>query len=247
MPSKVYHPTTQHTRAFLKSAWAARSGLTPDERRGFAQFFYLTLCAHLEETLVAVLRKRCRYMRHLTKWEDLPEIEEEIDGVKATTSAEPIWKSILGLVGWVDSQTDSAPLARLLELYAIVFNQQIREDIGADLAADLGALAALRNMFAHGRDFFWEFEDIFAKDQFATLDSNPIQKALLRLHAAKIIPDLKITGHNRLTYEERLHSDEALLYFLGSADQIAERLLASRSFTPHDCFHRLPRLPELIP
>jgi len=107
------------------------------------------------------------------------------------------------------------------------------------------ALASLQNLFAHGRDFFLDFENPFNVPAYASLDLNPIQRPALRLHAAGIIKDLKITGQTQDYFQSAFFADEALLYFYRAAKQIEEKLLENVTFLPEKFLRSVPKLPEL--
>lgn len=61
-------------KAYLAKAWAVRAELTDYERRGFAQFFYLTVCGHLEAVLVAHIKARLFSMSAF-KWHNAPNMK----------------------------------------------------------------------------------------------------------------------------------------------------------------------------
>jgi hypothetical protein len=47
MESRIWISTTTYSKAYLAVAWERRKQLKDYEARGFAQFVYLTLSAHL--------------------------------------------------------------------------------------------------------------------------------------------------------------------------------------------------------
>jgi hypothetical protein len=140
-------------------------------------------------------------------------------------------------------QSHTAPLNRLMEHHNMLFSPSLLDLLGKDLHADLLALAQLRNLFAHGREFFLEFDDPFAGH--ATLDANPIQAPALRLHKAGIIKDLKITGQNHDVFQSAFYSDDALLYFHSAVRQIEQKLSANVTFLPEKRLWTVDPLPEL--
>ena len=67
---------------------------------------------------------------------------------------------------------------------------------------------------------------------YASLDSNPIQRPALRLHAAGIIKDLKIPDQTHDDFQSSFFADEALLYFYCAVEQIEQKLLDNVTFLP---------------
>jgi hypothetical protein len=59
MKSRTWISTTTYSKAYLAVAWEKRHELKDYKRRGFAQFVYLTISAHLEGVLAELLSKRC--------------------------------------------------------------------------------------------------------------------------------------------------------------------------------------------
>jgi hypothetical protein len=125
----------------------------------------------------------------------------------------------------------------------MIFSPSLRDVVGNDLHEDLLALGTLRNLFAHGRDLFLEFEDVFTGH--ASLDNNPIQASALRLHRVGVIKDLKITDQNYDKFQSAFYSDDALLYFYRAAEQIEDKLSKSVTFLPEKEMWSIPKLPAL--
>lgn len=123
-----------------------------------------------------------------------------------------------------------------------MFSQSLKEVVGKELHEDLTALASLRNLFAHGRDLFIEFDAPFAEK--ATLDKNPLQKPAQRLHQVGIIKDFNITGQNYDEFQTLFFSDEALLHFYQAVQKIEESLMNSIRFLPDKAMPFLQKLPD---
>ncbi|MFE1746048.1 hypothetical protein [Coleofasciculus sp. H7-2] len=155
----------------------------------------------------------------------------------------PVIESLLQIVSFVANDTENAPINKLVELYSKVFSQSLKEITGKDLYDDLNALASLRNLFAHGRDLFIEFDDPFANK--ATLDKNPLQKPAQRLYQAGIIKDFKITGRNYHEFQALFYSDDILLYFYRSVQKIENILIESIAFIPEKSMIYMPSLVDL--
>jgi len=245
MPLRHWISTTTYSKAYLAVAWQTRGKLKDHERRGFAQFVYLTMSAHLEGVIAELLRKRYHSLRHMVRWETLPPVQYSKGEQKHVCDVKPIYESLLRIVGALEDESHTATLNKLIELYNVAFSPPLRDLVGNDLHDDLLALASLRNLFAHGRDFFLEFEDPFDVSAYASLDSNPIQRPAIRLYRAGIVKDLNITGQTHGEFQSAFYSDEALLYFYRAVERIEDKLSQNITFLPETGFWTLPRLPRL--
>jgi hypothetical protein len=231
----------------LAVAWRTRHQLKDYERRGFAQFVYLTVSAHLEGVLADLLGKRCFWLPHMVHWEKLPPMRFEQDQQTHICDLKPLYESFLRVVAALEDESHTATLNKLIELYNVIFAPPLSKVIGKELYDDVLALASLRNLFAHGRDFFLEFEGPYDSPGHAFLDYNPIQRPALRLHKAGIIKDLTITGKTHRDFQSAFFADDALLYFYRAVEQIEEKLVESIDFLPEKGLPTIPRLPKLEP
>ena len=244
MESRIWISTTTYSKAYLAVAWERRKQLKDYEARGFAHFVYLTLSAHLEAVFAELLRQRYFSVRGMVRWESLPPIQFTQGEQKHLCDLKPVYQSIIRVVEALDEETHTATLTKLIERYNVLFSPSVREIVGKELHEDLLALASLRNLFAHGRDFFLEFETPLSTARMS-LDSNPIQSAASRLHAAGILKDLKITGQTHDDFQSSFFADEALFYFYRAVDQIEQRLLDNVTFLPEKSMRTVSKLPKL--
>ena len=243
--ARFWVSTATFSTLYLAVAWQTRHQLSDYERRGFGQFVYLTMSAHLESVIGELIRMRCLSLRYMVRWETLPPMEFTEGEQKHLCDLKPVYESLLRVVAALDDESHTAPLTKLTELYNVIFSPALREIVGKELYEDLQALASLRNLFAHGRGLFLEFEDPFnVSGGHATLDSNPIQRPALRLYAAGIIKDLKVTGQTYGDFQSAFYADDALLYFYRAVEQIEEKLFESVTFLPEKMRHIL-KLPKL--
>jgi hypothetical protein len=249
MTSRAGISTSNFNKAYIAIAWNARHDLHEHEKRGFAQFFYLTMCGHIESVLSAIIKERMRSIRYMLPWNNLPpmrfEKDEATGRVPEYHSLKPLYESLLKIISVVESDTDNAPLGKLIELYNKVFQQTLKDVIGKDLYEDLDALASLRNLFAHGRDLFIEFTGSWNDDVKGTLDKNPLQKPAQRLHRAGIVKDFDITMQNYIDFHTYFYNDDALMYFYNSVKKIEERLATFVDFPPEVMSRHFMRLPDL--
>jgi len=246
MSARTWISTTVYSKAYLAVAWKSRHLLKDYERRGFAQFIYLTISAHIESVLAELIRRRLYSISRMLHWEKLPPQKFRDGDTEHTCDLKPIYESLLRTIDALKDESHSAPLMKLKEMYDVLFAPKIRDVVGKELHEDMMALSAFRNLFAHGRDLFLEFEDIFSLSSAATLDSNPVQQPAKRLYAAGIIKDLKITGGNYLDFQASLFSDEALLYFHAATEQIETKLFEAIAHLPEQSMPMMmQKLPKL--
>ena len=237
--------TSTFSKAYLAPAWEQRAGLEDYERRGFVQFVYLTICGHLEDTLAQTIKKRCHSIKHLLQWDRLPPKEYRNNGVDQKCDQQPVWKSLLGLIGELERETLTAPLGKLIQLYNRCFDNSLKTVVGNDLYADLDAIASLRNLFAHGRNLYFDSDGINLADPI-TLDSNPIQKPALRLHAMGIIGDLDFTHQNIEELRAAIYADDAILHFYNATRSIEQAVVDSIAFPPEKDSMFVRSLPDIV-
>ena len=253
MAAKIRISSTTYSKSYLTVAWQTRNQLEDYERRGFAIFVYLTISAHLESVLVELLRHRCQSIRYMLRWEELPPMELLEGAQKHLCDLKPIYESLFCVVAEFEKKSYNAPLSNLKELYNVLFSPSIRLIVGDDLYEDLLALADLRNMFAHGRDFFLEYPFTATGGSFlesnpkASLESNPIKKSALRLYKAGIIKDLNITNQKQAEFQSAFFADDAILYFYRAVEEIEQKLLEKVTFLPEQeqFTWTLSKLPKL--
>ena len=243
--NRIFISTNTFSKAFLTKAWESRSELLDYEKRGFAQFFYLTICGHVESLLASTISRRLGSINLAINKNDSPSMQYIQDDVTHECSLEPVFASIKKIIDSLQSETESSSLSRLIELHGRIFPQKLNGIVGAELSADLDALASLRNLFAHGRNLNMEFDvndDSFFK---GTLDGNAIMKPAQRLLKAGIIKNLEINGHNHHEFHAIFYGDNAMLYFYNAVLEIEEQLISSNTFLPEKYLHFYSKLPCL--
>jgi hypothetical protein len=234
------------SKSYLAKAWEARSELLDYERRGFAQFFYLTICGHIESQLASVISGRLTSIYRTINWDDLPPFQLGIDGVDHKCSLEPVTRSLRQIARHVEGIVDDAPLGKLMEIFAWVFPEKLRDLIGSELHEDMIALADLRNIFAHGRQIFMDFYGEDFSELRGSLDGNPLKTPANRLLKVGIIKNLEITGQNHNDFYAVFYGDDAMLHFYRAANSIEEKLEANSTFLPERYFKH-SKLPSLKP
>lgn len=206
-------PSGSYGKAFLVKVWESRRDLTDSERYGFAQYFYLTICAHLESILEKIISDRLFKVEHVGIENIESTIRSVSDGVDLWISLEPIVDSIRSIVTRLKSDVLKAPLTKLTQLYAMIFPETLAKVVGVELNNDINALASLRNLYAHGRDVYMDFESNDELNFSGVLNKNPLQIPLQRLFDAGVIENINITGSNYIEYTNAFFQDDAMIYF----------------------------------
>ena len=126
-PSAHAFTSTNHfSKSYLSKAWEARSALTEPERRGFAQFAYLTICGHLEARLAQIVKTRMLFIRTFVHWNQTPALVWQTDSVPATYPIDTYIDSVMLLAAATELEADNAPLSKLTELYDRLFRTTFR-------------------------------------------------------------------------------------------------------------------------
>lgn len=217
-------PTSMFGTAYLAVAWKDRSKLADGERKGFGQFFYVTICGYLEHFISELIRTRIRTLGGVPASLETQTMTHNFNLKDEVYSAKPLADSLSTLLDSIESELDNAPLQNLIKLHNRVFAATIRDRIGSDLSNDLNALADLRNIFAHGRA--WRLNIDF-QDGCGTPESTPIHSPAQRLHAAGILTELQFDGKTHIDFTNTFYSDDALLYFYNKVLEIEDKLLTT--------------------
>jgi hypothetical protein len=246
MASKTWISTNTYSKAYLLAAWNSRDKLQNYERRGFAQFFYITLCGNIESILVYIISRRLESIIQIIRKGRIPALRFQHNDEILDYSVDPIIDSTQQLASRLNDEIETSALSNLIKIYNNVFSQNLADVIGSDLNKDLVALQDLRNLFAHGRDIFMKFDTSpeAPLDGKGTLDRNPLQHPAERLKSADIIKDLNITMQNYNEFKKIIYSDNALLYFYSRTQDIEKKIYDSCTFLPELILEK-PSLPNL--
>ncbi len=236
----------------LTIAWNVRHALTDSERRGFAQFFYLTISGHTESVLSKIVGARVSSIQSLTVQSPRPsKLDTEEDLVSYLDHESSVRQSFHGITSSLKAEVETAPLSKLLGLYKKVFQKSLRDVIGKELSEDLDALGALRNTMAHGRDLYLAFDEERRKpNEFfgpITLDGNPLKKAAERLKKSGIL-SICVSDIDTMNWDGFLsdfYCDDALLYFYRAVIQVEDKLRACSDDSFEVMSSYVPPLPDL--
>src|SRR5437867_1633294 len=97
--------TTIYSEAYLTVAWKARGQLQDYERRGFGQFVYLTVCAHLESVIAELIQRRLLSIRHMLNWEAVPPKRYKKEDQLHHCDLKPIVDSLMRILTKVDKDS----------------------------------------------------------------------------------------------------------------------------------------------
>ena len=225
--------TVSCSNSLLAKMWEDRAKLV-HERFGFAQYFYTTLCSHLESELTLHLEQRISdcgmFVTNaavLVKRSDTPKGREEnkamVDSVRL---------SLASILDKVSNKLERASLFDLVQLYGQVFGRNFDDLVGGEVAQDIRALGNIRNLFAHGRDFFFQFRGATPSGQAPAniaLESHSLEVAAGRLRRAGILPDVPFDRSNHEQVRDAFYADAALLHFYQTVRQCEETLRKNSS------------------
>ena len=243
MKARAWISSTTFSKAYLRVAWESRGSLMEYERRGFAQFFYVVLCGHVECLLSQRIKSRTESLRYFAQLRNLPPEKIKIGETVHSYPVGGLVDSLNLLLSATASDAENAPVARLIEIYSRVFPVKLSEFIGKDLKADLEALAGLRNLFAHGRDVFMEFDGPMLEK--GTLDGNPLKQPAQRLYEVGLIKNFEINGRNHNDFHAIFYSDAVLLHFYNAVSLIDEKIRNDSSHAIEHMKWMLPPLPKI--
>lgn len=227
---RVAISTSVFNKAYLKRAWAERGALSDYERRGFAQFFYITISGHLESVIAEVIKARLRSISTLLPWNQPGQTEYTKDGVRYLCPLESLVASLFALLRSSEEIAEQASFEQLRKSYSQIYARSLADAIGPELDQDINALFRLRNIFAHSRQLYVDLEG-FPGDTM-TLESNPFLFPAQRLQRAGIIESLAITRQNYHEFQEHFYSDQTLLFFYGRVIEAEQRVTSHIDFFP---------------
>jgi hypothetical protein len=246
LTGRFFAPTTGFNKSYIGTLWNARHELADSEKRGFAQFFYLTISGHVESVISKIISSRLDSIIRLP-FGILPPQEGSINGNPISCSVQPICDSLSNIILDLKAEVEVAPLNKLKSLYKRTFKRSLKDVIGEDRYRDLDALADLRNILAHGRDLHLEYSIDVDDAEIVTLDSNPLKKPIERLKKANILSMSvsDIDGMNWFDFLSVLYCDDALLYFYNAVKKIENELreLADNPFESFNLY--IVPLPDL--
>jgi len=231
MTSQALFPTNNHSKAFIAYVWGIRAELEESQRRGFYQFLYLTICAHIESLLFSIIKARLHSIQ--ATWYSIPPMNYTENNISSLQDRKVVVESGLKIIKSLEKDIEKASLDKLIEIHNKIFKRKLSELISRKLYEDLKALPSLRNSFAHGRDLFLEFKlDAFSTEKL-DFDSNPLKPAFDRLVRANIAEN--ISSFNFENYNDLIalfYSDNACLYFYNAIQEIEKELNNSIEFPP---------------
>jgi hypothetical protein len=238
--------TGTFSKAYLERAWDQRADLTDIERKGFAQFFYISLCGHIEAVICAVIKARLSSME-IFQFNPVNDQTFTLDGVSQVCSFEPVSNSIWHLSNQISAEAETAALGKLLEVYNKVFPKKLSDTVGPELHKDINALVALRNIFGHGRSISIEIELKDGEVHNATLDGSVLKMPAQRLHEAGVINLPSPSNYAHIHLIDLMYCDDALMHFYNAIVAIETKLKSEVEFLPEKRKIFVTSLPTLSP
>jgi len=237
-------PTHVFGKAYLEKAWQTRKELNEEEFKGFAQYFYLTLCGHIEAVLVAIITARLNSIEHL-KWNSEQFMKCQNNGSEEYYSLNPVYKSIVNIAEKLANEVGVAPLGKLIELYNKVFSEKLNMVLEKEIYQDLDCLLTLRNIFAHGRSFVMEME--FAENSIYPVgfEGNTIHNIINRLTSLKLIVAEEMTGQNYTDYLFSMYTDSVMSHFYSSVEKMENILFNRIELEPEKWRYFVKSLPKI--
>jgi hypothetical protein len=177
MQGKLGISSIVYAKAFIKGSWDKRASMEDYERRGFLNFLYITACGHAE-TVIADYLKSVLFIPifGLTKTTDFPKRKVIEDGSENLVSTEPEQRAVQRLLERTTADLERAPMDRIESLHKTICGTTVREVVGPDLHDKLNGLLAVRNVLAHGRLLYVNFEDSGIPD--STFEQHPFENAI---------------------------------------------------------------------
>ena len=202
------------------------------------------LCSHIEATIAAVLQARYASALQNARWSPPNKWQVTVNGVEQQVDSGPVSRSIVAILDDLNNSVRNQPMDLLKKHYRTTFNRSISDVLGESLHSDLVAITSLRNLFAHGRYFMYEFSQTsMDAKQTIVLEKNPLKPALDRLVACQVLSGLDVTAENHSEYTQALFRDEAIQHFYKAVIAIESRLFEVVDFVPET--HHLQRPPKL--
>lgn len=237
-------PTHAFGKAYLEKAWSTRKELNDEEFKGFSQFFYLTLCSHIEAVLVAIIKARLNSIESF-KWHTEQFMKIQNNGIESLCSLSPVYSSIVNIAEKLIDEVEVAPLGKLIELHNKVFPEKLSAILGKDISMDLDCLLTLRNIFAHGRSIVMEIERTEEYIRPAGFERNPLQNIIKRLITLKLITAGEITGQNYTDYLFAMYNDNVMLHFYSSVEKMENLLFGKIELEPEKWCYFVKPLPKI--
>ncbi len=114
--------TNIYSKDYLAKAWHSRKDLADYERRGFAQFFYLTICGHVESLISTICKLRIDNVVNITRKLKLAPTSFNDNGNLISCSVDPILDSLKRFLPTLKEEAELAPLEKLKEIDVITNN-----------------------------------------------------------------------------------------------------------------------------
>jgi hypothetical protein len=204
--------TPRLNAAYLEATWARRPELNKYESWGFGQFFYLTLMGHVEGRLAEVIDRRLKSILEVleTAQKRAPEWNLHFSG--QSFSCEPAIISARSLVDSVNRDiAENLTFEKLCNSFRTLFGRKVSALVGNETWSGIDSLRKLRNVFAHGRNLSFTYEQ--DEESAVSWESSQLKSPAEQLVKAGVIKDIKFTSENSAELLAAFFSEPAMLYF----------------------------------
>jgi hypothetical protein len=191
------------------------------ERRGFFHFLYVTASGHAESII-------CDYLKSVLLLAKLPIHTGKafqtrklmVNGVEHLLSTEFEQRAIERLLDRTNDELERASFERIQSLHKTITGDSIQDIVGEELHDRFKGLLSVRNVVAHGRQLYVNFDDSLQADP--SFEEHPLEHAMKNLKRSKLFPtDASAVDANDLY--GLIYKDEVLLHFWNASVSIGEK------------------------
>ena len=220
------------------------------ERRGFLHFLYINACGHVEAVISKALTARVETLDHNFKWGDFPLRPQEYNPSPSATERELLRETLLRILCKLMEAIDLAPFGALNTIHKQVFGCSVMDVLGSELYNDILGLVALRNLFAHGREFWLHYSanepqtmgDLALDISF---DGHPLKAAANALQRRGLIDASFVGLRYYQDVAEIFYSDQAVLIFYEAAQSVWKQYSSYSLFPGEELARMVGNLPNL--
>jgi hypothetical protein len=221
MPGRLGISSIVYANAFIDKAWVQRTSMEDYERRGFFHFLYVTASGHAESII-------CDYLKSVLFLAKFPidttkafQMRKSIvNGVEHLLSTEFEQRAIGRLLDRTNEELERASFERIESLHKTITGDSIRDVVGEELHDRFKGLVSVRNVVAHGRLLYVNFDESHQADP--SFEQHPLEHAMKNLKRSKLFP-ADVTAVDANDLYGLIYKDEILLHFWNASVSIGEK------------------------
>lgn len=225
MTGRIVFASAGRSGDFLKWAWSHREAMTSTQRQGLAQAIYASLLGHIEATMYEVLTNE--YYSVINRLSHLMDDQ--------TNELLDAWSMALAVFEDKKAKLETMTFEPLFQELDLVFSSRFQNGPKRHRGG-LEAVRNLRNVFVHGRPVSLPL----ASETGGRIDTDgsKLKQAIDRLVTAGIVTQADtIANSEHMGSDENrlfkiLHSDAALLHFVGIGRAFQSELYRMVSYPP---------------